>query len=179
MAAWPSADVVAALRALPRPHQPGVRWTTEDQWHITLRFLGEVADADVPGLVDALAALEEAEPAEARLGPASERLGREVLMVPVEGLDELAREVVRVTEGYGRAAPPRRPFRGHLTLARLRPARSPAARAQPAPLAVDARWPVDEVALVRSTLTPQGARYATVARVPLGRGGRGQASGEL
>ena len=33
VAVWPPDDVVAELAALPRPDQPGLRWTTPDQWH--------------------------------------------------------------------------------------------------------------------------------------------------
>ena len=41
LAVWPSPEVVDVLRALPRPDTPGVRWSTEDQWHVTVEFLGE------------------------------------------------------------------------------------------------------------------------------------------
>ena len=44
VAAWPPADVVEALRGLDRPVVTGMRWTTADQWHVTLRFLGDVDD---------------------------------------------------------------------------------------------------------------------------------------
>ena len=44
VAVWPPVDVVERLSELPRPAVDGVRWTTPDQWHVTIRFLGEVAD---------------------------------------------------------------------------------------------------------------------------------------
>ncbi len=47
VAVWPSAAVVDELRGLERPARPGVRWTTADQWHVTLRFLGEMEDPDL------------------------------------------------------------------------------------------------------------------------------------
>ncbi|MCZ7630359.1 MAG: hypothetical protein M5U19_15570 [Microthrixaceae bacterium] len=52
------------------------------------------------------------------LGPAVGTLGDRVVMVPVVGLEDLAAQVRRCTQGIGR--PPEHPFRGHLTLARAR-----------------------------------------------------------
>ena len=45
VAVWPPADVIDGLRGLERPSVDGVRWTTPDQWHVTLRFLGELPSA--------------------------------------------------------------------------------------------------------------------------------------
>jgi 2'-5' RNA ligase len=75
-------------------------------------------------------------------------------MVPVEGLDDLAAAVTDATDGCGRPLPDR-PFRGHLTVARARrgSVRSLAGEA------VDARFPVEDVRLVRSHLGRDGARY--------------------
>src|SRR5947209_3556899 len=42
VAVWPPASLISQLRSLDRPARPGLRWTTEDQWHVTLRFLGGV-----------------------------------------------------------------------------------------------------------------------------------------
>jgi 2'-5' RNA ligase len=36
------ASLISQVRALDRPARAGLRWTTEDQWHVTLCFLGEV-----------------------------------------------------------------------------------------------------------------------------------------
>jgi 2'-5' RNA ligase len=154
--------VLDRLEALPRadPPGPGVRWTTRDQWHVTLRFLG---DAD-PGEV--VAALEPVgprfPPLEVTLGPRVGRLGRGILMVPVSGLDDLAAEVIRATAGLGRPPEPR-PFLGHLTLARLKGA----AACGLTDRTLRDRWTARELAVVRSDLHPHGARYSTVATVPL------------
>ena len=45
---WPPPEVVARLAALARPTVEGVRWTTPEQWHVTLRFLGWVDDVLEP-----------------------------------------------------------------------------------------------------------------------------------
>ena len=41
--AWPPPDVCDELKLLARPVEPGVRYTTRHQWHVTLRFLGPAA----------------------------------------------------------------------------------------------------------------------------------------
>ncbi|NIR41602.1 MAG: RNA 2',3'-cyclic phosphodiesterase, partial [Actinobacteria bacterium] len=46
VAVWPPPSVVDLLARLPRREEPGVRWTTEAQWHVTLRFLGRADPAD-------------------------------------------------------------------------------------------------------------------------------------
>lgn len=162
---WPTADVRAVLEAVPRPPDPALRWTTPDQWHVTLRFLGEVPDDAVPDLGGALAAVAAHRPRVARMGPATARLGRGTLMVPVAGVDDLWSAVVEASRGFGRP-PEDRPFTGHVTLARGR-----GRHAVPASLtgqAVGGPWHVGEVALVRSRLDRRGARYDTVVTVPLG-----------
>jgi 2'-5' RNA ligase len=158
VAVWPPPPVAAALAALPRPTVEGVRWTTPDQWHVTLRFLGDCDDRDAAAAVAAV----EASVTTADAGPTPRRLGRELLVIPVGGLDVLAEAVVAATADIGRPPDPRS-FRGHLTLARARRGR----RVPAVSAAIDARWKVDEVALVASRTHPHGARYTTVARVML------------
>ena len=161
---WPSPEVHALLAALVRAPHASVRWTTPDQWHVTLRFLGEVPDDSVPGLVRSLAAVGGAPPRAARLGPATSVLSRGTLMVPVAGVDDLAAAVVDASRGIGRP-PEDRPFRGHVTVARGRGRRP--VTGDLAGQAVTGRWPVDEVAVIRSRLDAHGARYDTIATVPL------------
>lgn len=159
VAAWPPADVVSSLAALPRPEVEGLRWTRPDQWHVTLRFMGNVDDVD--GVVAALRAVRVAR-AEAVVGPAVGRFGHRILHVPVEGLGDAAAAVVQATAALG-APPEDRPFRGHLTLARV----ADRARVDLRPLAgtpLSGAWPVEEVTLVASRLNPSGARYQVVER---------------
>ena len=161
VAVWPPADMVELMASLPRPEQPGVRWTTVEQWHVTLRFLGE---ADVDAARGALAELEAAS-CQAVLGPGARRLGPSAFVVPVGGLDELAAGVERAMEGVGQPSPrdPSR-FRGHLTLARLK---GKARAVLDVSAVVSASWWVTSVALVQSHMHPQGARYETLAEVAL------------
>ena len=161
----PPPEVAAAVTDLPRPEHPAVRWTTEDQWHVTLRFLGEVADDDVPQLLAALGDVGRvAAPGVASLGPTTTRLGASNLVVPVAGVDELAKAVCAGTSRFG-APPEDRPFVGHLTLARGRGGRRIPTVLAGQPLA--ASWTVEEVALVRSRLG-RSSRYETLASVRLG-----------
>lgn len=157
-------DVLDALAALGDPRGADLRWVDRSELHVTLRFLGEVPDADVPALVDALA--EASLPAaEAAAGPTVTRLGRQVLCVPVAGVDALAAAVVAATAGFGVHDP--RPYRGHVTLARARGRRGAVDRRWTgAPVAE--RWPVTEVRLVRSHLGTgrPGSRYEDIAAFP-------------
>lgn len=160
LAVWPPDDVTAELRALPRKDQRGVRFVRPEQWHVTLRFLGE---ADPSAVVDAMGGAALA-PTTARLGPGVDVLFNRMLVVPVAGVDELAGEVERCTASIGE--PPRKRFVGHLTLARVMP-HAPMPRALGA--LVTAEFPVEEVALVQSRLRPGGARYDTLETWPLAR----------
>ena len=47
VAAVPPAAVLDQIAELTRPEIEGLRWTTRDQWHATLRFLGRVSDVKV------------------------------------------------------------------------------------------------------------------------------------
>ena len=163
----PPAQVREVLASVLRYEDPAFRWTSPAQWHVTLRFFGAVADHEVAPLVAALAGVAAAEPArEVRLGPSTSRLGRGNLVVPVTGLDELGAEVEAATADVGRP-PSGRPFTGHLTLARGRGRRGVPARAVGHLLS--ATWHVDDFALVRSRLHPDGASYEDLASFPLGR----------
>ena len=161
---WPSDEVVEAIAALPRPPANGVRWTTPSQWHVTLRFYGQVEEAEVEALSYALAGVAGRNArCTATVGPEVARFGRGIVQVPVAGLDALAGDTVRSTATFGEP-PETRPFAGHLTLARAR--RGGDVR----PLTgapIDCSWTVDELTLVRSTTSRDGATYDVLARFPL------------
>jgi 2'-5' RNA ligase len=152
VAVWPAPPVLDAIEALPRLPLAGARWTTRQQWHITLRFLGQADIAAVTTALDSVAA----PAAEAVLGPRPRALGRSVLVLPVNGLDEVAGAVQRATAHLGRP-PERRPFRGHLTLARATNGALPKPSFE-----LSASWRVEEVALVESHTHPAGAVYDTL-----------------
>ena len=180
-AVWPDRDTRARLSRLALPSVPGLRVVRPDEWHVTLRFLGEVDEQLVPRLVGALATAAEtvAGPVMAVLGPATAWLGGgRVLELPVAGLEGLAGAVRTATlplvPDRGRSEAP---YVGHLTLARS-PRRGPDGAAPPslAGIPCSSTFRVDAIHLVGSRRTPGGPRYPTLgsARLP---GGDGGASG--
>ncbi|MCU1483502.1 MAG: 2-5 ligase family protein [Actinomycetia bacterium] len=150
IALCPPPDVLDVLDGLARPEAAGVRWTTRDQWHVTLRFLGDVELAEGQVLLQSLAGFPGREVA---IGPDTQRLGRAILVAPVTGADDLGAELT-----------PDREFIGHLTLARSRRKHIPdELLGQP----VAASWTATSVSLVHSTLAPTGAVYEELGTVPL------------
>ncbi|MGH9007867.1 MAG: RNA 2',3'-cyclic phosphodiesterase [Acidimicrobiales bacterium] len=164
VAAWPTDQVVADLTtSVGELVGPGLRPVPPANWHVTMVFLGSVDDGDVDAIADALGPLRSKRAVTAVLGPAITSLGRGVLCLPAEGLDDLADVAHRATEPFNRSPDRDRPFSGHLTLARSR-------RAVPRPLVgrpAVARWEVAEVLLVASTTATEGPRYRPVATVSL------------
>jgi 2'-5' RNA ligase len=158
VAVWPPDEVAAELAALHRKDQRGVRFVRPENWHITLRFLGEARVDEVVAALDGV----ELAPARARLGPAVDVLEERALVVPVAGVDAIARTVIDATRDIG-ARPPKR-FVGHLTVARVK-ARAPMPRALGS--LITAEFDIEEVALVQSRLHPDGARYETVHTWPV------------
>jgi 2'-5' RNA ligase len=156
-AVWPPEAVVQLLRAMPRADAPGVRWVPEANWHVTLRFLGEADPSTVCAALDGT----RLPAATAALGPAIRRLGRNMVVVPVGGLDALAAAVTAPTARVGERPEPR-PFTGHITIARLRRGGRTAIEGT----AVEGGFTVDEVLLVRSDLSPRGATYEPIASWP-------------
>jgi 2'-5' RNA ligase len=152
---WLPDDVTEALAALHRKDQVGARFVPMEDWHVTLRFLGEADPNDVADRLDSASF----RPTTAQLGPAVDVGNERTLFVPVRGVDELAAEVIRVTRDLG-DEPIRRRFLGHVTIARIKKrANMPRALGE----RVEATWQPTEVALVESSLHPTGARYDTLA----------------
>jgi 2'-5' RNA ligase len=172
IAVWPPEEVIDLLSRLPRSDVSSIRWTTKEQWHSTLAFLGEVPDAD--GACAALAILGGSGVAEAVLGPSVAWFrGNRVLQVPVSGLEDLSARAERaIAKGAAftkNTMPSNSSFKGHLTVARVR-GRRPIDRplaAQLAGGAIEARWDVTQVSLVRSELHPDGSRYSNLFTVDL------------
>lgn len=154
VAVRPSREALDALDGLPRPDLVGVRWTVPERLHVTMRFLGDCDEGEATSALSGL----RLPSAEVVLGPAVERLGRAVLVVPARGLDDLAAEIISATRHVGES-PPDRPFTGHLTVARYK-GRPPDGYAPP----VHAAFTATEIALVRSD--PPGT-YRNVASFAL------------
>ena len=169
---WPPPAVVDILTALERPLRDDLRWTTAGQWHITVAFVGEVDDGDVMALARGVERAvvpwttgpDRRADIEVVLGPKPVHVGPGVLALPVGGLDDVAAAVRRHLGQRGFSLEDR-PFRGHLTLARARRGRRVPTDAVVG--RVEARWPLDSLAVVSSRLGPGGSRYETVALTAL------------
>jgi 2'-5' RNA ligase len=172
-------EAVAPLRAARFP----VRWVGEDSIHVTLRFLGEVDEARVAPIRDALAAaVRAARRFDVGLGGvgAFPSLARpRVVWIGVErhpALELLANDVEKglMTLDF---EPELRPFHPHLTLGRAERSARPSAFARLETLAgtieYQASIPVESVDLMQSVLGPRGATYTVVSRAALAPGGAG------
>src|SRR2546421_5205342 len=91
VAVWPPAAVLEQIAALPRADEGGLRWTTPDQWHVTLRFFGSVPASEP--VVEAMAGADLPAGVVAVAGPTVGRFGSRVLHIPVAGLESLAAAV--------------------------------------------------------------------------------------
>jgi 2'-5' RNA ligase len=160
VAVRPPTDVIDALDVLARPEGTPTRWTTREQWHVTLRFFGNVDDPS-PVATALAGALHGVAPFEVTMGPRARMLGRQVVYLPVTGLTGVASIVVAATAAFGEPPPTRR-FRGHLTLGRTK-----GGSVDLATLTLERPWTVRDVELVRSHLGGGGARYETLERFAL------------
>jgi len=149
-----------------------VRWARPESYHLTLRFLGEIAAERVAPLAAKVAEqVAGVAPFELRLAglvafPSPRR--PRVIAVAVEPeapLAELARRVEAATLRAG-FSPEERAFRPHLTLGRVRDRAHPDLAAAGTLAAEPFR--VTEVVLFRSDLDPDGAVHTPLERMPLG-----------
>jgi RNA 2',3'-cyclic 3'-phosphodiesterase len=150
---------------------PGFRWTPAANLHLTVRFLGHVAEEVAATIARRIV---EAAPAgfELRLGgPGTFRRGR-LARVAWIGLDQgeseasaLAALVEVECVGAG-LAPETRRFRGHLTLARSRLREGAPLPEMPPPPALPA-WRAAELVLYRSRLGRQGSVYEPMRLITL------------
>ncbi len=174
VAVWPDELTRKRLSAfqLELGRTKGMRFVGPARWHVTLRFLGEVAEGAIPPLADALTAAAAATPGplECRLGPGTGWFtGVRVLQLPAAGVDTLAAAVRLATTPLVPETTTDPPFNGHLTLARAKGRRlSVAALGEMANIPFEAAFPVDAIDLVSSTPSPDGHVYTTLARAPLG-----------
>lgn len=161
-----------------------LRWSSVDNIHLTLRFLGDTTPAQQRGLIDGLAAAARAWPpfalSSGRLGCFPNCRAPRVVWQGVAGdvaaLAAIQAEVERLVQGVGFAAE-ERAFSPHLTLARARrevsrPALQETGRALAA-LAADSPSPavsfgVDHVVYFHSDLRAGGSVYAPLAVLPFG-----------
>lgn len=185
--------VRAALGRLRRHPAPALRWVAEHQYHITLKFLGDVDEAGVAAVHEAVAQAVAATPLPRRhdsTGAGAEGVHAAGLHLVARGIGAFpsprrARVVWAGVAGEAEALvrlqaavadrlsflpvdADEKPFTPHITVARSR-------RPGPLPAALQTyadhefgRWRADAVEVVESRLQPTGPRYIVRHRVLLG-----------
>ncbi len=167
--------VVSELSALCerlRAGTDGLRWSAPESWHITLQFLGSVAEGQYACLAARLGEIRSAPvPIQAGAPGIFERAG--IFHVEVEPADELVALQQQVTAHMRPCGfePENRPYRPHITLARAKGGAASRqlrqlkerVRARPRFSAFAAR----EFLLYQSLLGPGGPKYEVRARFAL------------
>ena len=175
-----SPELRAPLLRLIQAHHDavrGVRWCSEAQLHVTLRFFGDVPDPQVPALAETLASTAKSvapfDLTLARCGAFPGPRQPRVLWCGVDDPSDGCRRCLAAAEAPLRALgfpPEERPFTAHVTLAR---AQSPGgSRAVAALLPKLAALPaltmrVEHLTLFESILRPSGAEYRVAGRALL------------
>ncbi|SFL76644.1 RNA 2',3'-cyclic phosphodiesterase [Methylobacterium pseudosasicola] len=166
------AEVADALRIY-RGGLPGARWIEPGDYHVTLRFLGDVA---VPVAEDVLEAMAEMR-ARAALTVTLDGLGifggdrpraLYASVVPSPELIDLQAEQERLVRRAG-VEPERRKFTPHVTLARLKREASPEAVAMylsQGPAFAPLSFVVDRVTMFSAKESTGGGPYVAEAELP-------------
>jgi 2'-5' RNA ligase len=171
-------DLLDETTALLRAEAPELAWVPRDKRHLTLKFLGDVDDSRAPRLAEA------SDRATARHAPVEMHVRdvgafpnfrrARVVWIGVEQESRLELlhhelELACAEEGFEVEG---RPFRPHITLARVRaPLSSNTLRAlarAARKIRVQASVHVERITLFESMLAPSGAHYRRIHAAPLG-----------
>ncbi|MBU1003893.1 MAG: RNA 2',3'-cyclic phosphodiesterase [Proteobacteria bacterium] len=172
-------DGLAQLRRTWQPQLgPLLKLVRDGNWHVTLKYLGSVAEQDLDGVKQALAGVR-FEPFTAQAGGCGTFPPRGWPRVLWVGMERGAQEMAALAASVDRAleplgyAPQDRPFHAHLTLARI----NPPGRTKSAEHTQGDSWPeviariatrqweafeVQGFTLWRSVLGPGGPRYTSL-----------------
>jgi 2'-5' RNA ligase len=154
-----------------RAQTPQLNWTRPQNLHLTLKFLGEVRDKDVPKLSEALATVKASGPIEisathVQCFPPSGPI--RIISAGMPRVPTLLRLASDIDDACFQVGFPKeaRPWTPHVTIGRAKAPLRPALRARLSPAAgqlPSATMRVDRFALISSKLTQAAASYATVA----------------
>lgn len=151
----------------------GVRWQTDDQLHLTLRFIGEVDRHTANDVAAALGGIHHSDFAIALSGVGQfEKRGQGTLWAGVAPHDQLRLLHKKIDQGCQRIGidPEMRAYHPHITLARFGRGSGPIdAFVEQSGGLSSAPFTVDSFALFESHLTSDGALYSLVERYPLTR----------
>ncbi len=185
VAVLPPPDAVTDLADYVEPRaerDSPLRWSPQQNWHLTLAFMAAVAERDLDELVERLGELAgrhqafelQLQGAGAFPNPAQGKLLWTGVAGDTDRLERLSAgsrtAAVRAGVSVDGGA-----FRPHLTLARSNRPVEMTRWLRVFDLYAGPSWPVDEIALVQSQLAPGGSRYQVVEAFPLGTGARQQA----
>ena len=149
---------------------PNVSFTKPENLHLTLKFIGEVEDKNLPALCDALGAVTREGPISLRyagLDFLPERGPIRIIAAAVDGGDKLLALQKRTEEACATQNIPRenRRFRAHITLGRDRRGFPRSRKVQVT--VVDAATTAKEFVLIQSKLSNEGSQYTPLYHVRL------------
>lgn len=149
---------------------PGAKWVDPGNYHVTVRFIGEVGEGEAADIDEALARIRvpRFDLTLATIG----HFGRRMLWVGIERSPVLQRLHEKIESALSRLgyAPEERRFTPHVTLARLKGTTEGRLQAYLSDHALfrAAPFTVESFSLVASYLTKSGAIYEDQADYPLG-----------
>ncbi|MGA2801412.1 MAG: RNA 2',3'-cyclic phosphodiesterase [Verrucomicrobiota bacterium] len=174
-------EVIRVQRELRRLVPPdAIRWTKPEQFHLTLRFLGDVSSDRVAALKESVHTVCSGESAlrlcAQGVGFFPNTRSPRVVWAGVndgEGrLADLQKKIESAVQLFTKEPGTER-FAGHMTLGRVKFLKRPeieklAAHAQTVKDRLLGEWTAQEIEIIRSELSPEGARYTSLAVFQLG-----------
>ncbi len=166
-------QITAKLSEVPKAlQQEGLRWVPAANWHVTVLFLGGVAEEEVSRYMSRLREAPMPGPFTLQLKPtvrAVDCRGRtEMIWGTFESSLPFAQLCFRVADALSRM-PDREPL-PHVTLARTRKDFRGRISAALFPALEPMQFEVSGFELWESKLSPKGAEYQSLAHFPLGKG---------
>lgn len=158
-------------------NESAIKWVPPNNIHLTLKFLGNVADQDIPEICDAVShAASEFQPFSFTVGTCGcfppKGLARVLWIGIIDGQSELKQLAKRIDHWTNKLGFPleTRAFNGHLTLARIRQANAAKAVARTVeqmPVETLGRQTVSQITVFQSELKPGGPIYTPLHHAPL------------
>lgn len=146
--------------------QDGIRFVKPENMHLTLKFIGEVDDAELPAIEEKLKAISFA-PMGCTLKGVGVFPNEDYIKVVWAGcesggkLEALAKDVMDALHGYGDT----RPFSAHLTIARVKRKLDLKDFLQKHRDELFGEFEAKEFHLISSVLKPGGPEYTTLATI--------------
>ena len=160
-----------------RGNESGIKWVPPENIHLTLKFLGNVADQDIREICAAVSrAASEFQPFSFSVGTCGcfpPKSAARVLWIGItEGQPELKQLAKRVDHWVNKLGFPleKRAFSGHLTLARIRQANAGKAvsrAAEETTIETLGQQTISEITVFQSDLRPGGPIYTPLHHAPL------------